>query len=257
MFAMSSLSRDKDTNLLVENRAEQWDLKTSQAIIVIRNSEESRKLHSKQKNFLKPIVKGGIRSVLVPAPRTNVESKENNITNPETQCEFYDPQEVFNVLLRQNYRHLLKSEMSFFTKGSLMGKIGYLAEHEIVDEILEGLNIEEGICESHKEMGSTLQNFIRASAKIKNSEGKKIPDYGWTYGAEEYKETFKKTRETTTCGPSGLHMSHWKAACENNILATTHAFFIWAAFQFGFSYPRWEVSWFCMLLKKTSLLTKT
>ena len=47
--------RDKDMNLLAEKRAEQWDLKTSQVIIAIRNSEESRKLHSKQKNFLKPI----------------------------------------------------------------------------------------------------------------------------------------------------------------------------------------------------------
>ena len=72
----------------------------------------------------------------------------------------------------------------------------------------------------------------------------------WEYGVDQYKETFSKTRESTACGPSGLHMSHWKAALERTAIMRVHAFFIWAAFQFGFSYKRWEVSWHCMLQKK-------
>ena len=34
------------------------------------------------------------------------------------------------------------------------------------------------------------------------------------------------------------------------MIAKKHSFFIWAGFQFGFSYPRWETSWHSMLLKK-------
>ena len=77
-----------------------------------------------------------------------------------------------------------------------------------------------------------------------------IDEFQWKYGVEEYKATFSKTRESTACGPSGLHMSHWKAALERDEIMRVHAFFIWSAFQFGFSYPRWEVSWHCMLQKK-------
>ena len=45
-------------------------------------------------------------------------------------------------------------------------------------------------------------------------------------------------------------MSHWKAALEREPIMRVHAFYIWAAFQFGFSYERWEVLWHCMLQKK-------
>ena len=44
-------------------------------------------------------------------------------------------------------------------------------------------------------------------------------------------------------------MSHFRAATERRHIAAVHAFFIWAAFRFGFSYDRWEVSWHCMLQK--------
>ena len=64
------------------------------------------------------------------------------------------------------------------------------------------------------------------------------------------KKIFSKTRESTACGPSGLHMSHWKIALESENLMEMHSFFIWAAFQFGFLYDRWNVSWHCMLQKK-------
>jgi hypothetical protein len=45
-------------------------------------------------------------------------------------------------------------------------------------------------------------------------------------------------------------MSYWKACAEDDDIATVQAFFIEKAFQFGFSYPCWKISWHCMLLKK-------
>ena len=78
-------------------------------------------------------------------------------------------------------------------------------------------------------------------------KGREMP---WTYGVEEYKETFSKTRENTACGPSGIHMGHWKAALEINYLMKIHSFFIWSVFTFGHSYKRLEVSIHCMIQKK-------
>jgi hypothetical protein len=44
-------------------------------------------------------------------------------------------------------------------------------------------------------------------------------------------------------------MSYWKACAEDDDIATVQAFFIEKAFQFGFSYPRWQISLHCMLKK--------
>ena len=92
---------------------------------------------------------------------------------------------------------------------------------------------------------------MEAIARPVTEEGKTIEDFKWDYGVNEYKLTFSKTCEKTACGPSGLHMSHWKAALERPRLMRVHSFYIWAAFSLGFSYPRWEKSWHCMLKKKT------
>ena len=46
--------REKDLMELAEKRASQWDLKATKAILVIKNSEESKKVHRKQRLFLKP-----------------------------------------------------------------------------------------------------------------------------------------------------------------------------------------------------------
>ena len=101
-----------------------------------------------------------------------------------------------------------------------------------------------------------LQHFIKALKKPTTANGEVVPDLPWIYGVDEYKETFGKTREQTACGPSSLHMSHWKAALERECLMRVHSFFIWAAFQFSFSYDRWETSWHVMLKKKVNLSPK-
>ena len=81
-----------------------------------------------------------------------------------------------------------------------------------------------------EELGVTnsqpLRRFIQSMAKIDNKSKNKIENMPWTYGIEEYKETFSKTRESTACGPSGIHMGHWKAAIESRLIMRVHSFFI-------------------------------
>ncbi len=90
---------------------------------------------------------------------------------------------------------------------------------------------------------------MKAMVKPRNSIGTTIPDFSWSFGLKEYKRTFRKTRESTSCGPSGINMSYWKACTEDDDLARVQAFFIEKAFQYSFSYPRWQTSWHCMLQK--------
>ena len=190
-------------------------------------------------------------------PVTNLQPHASHITNEKIQGTIYDPKEIFNVLLRQNFRHLQKSQESIFTTGKLAERIDDDMESEVIEQILTGMDMTKDTTTMHSEYDYTLEHFIKSMKRATDHAGNEIKVYKWNFGVEEYKEVFGKTKETTACGPSGLHMSHWKAALENNIIMEIHAFFIWAAFQFGFSYERWETSWHCMLLKKkTPLCTK-
>ena len=233
---------------LSTKKAKAWEVTTQQAATVISEAEVSRKMHSRHKWYMKPHQTGAIKHILVPAPKSNIIPHSEDIVNPLAQTRVNDPKDIFNVLLRQNFHQLLKSQYAITSQGELQEKIGWNAEGDFVDNLLSGLDEIE--TSSITEGDQILSNFIKAMKMANTEDGKQIKEFQWTYGIEEYKATFSKTRETTACGPSGLHMSHWKAALERDCIMRVHSFFIWAAFQFGFSYKRWEISWHCMLQKK-------
>ena len=132
----------------------------------------------------------------------------------------------------------MKSATSIVTEKEIKEKIGDFAEKEYVEKILEGVERECLQCEQD----DSLSAFIKAMSYAKKEDGKQIEELQWSYRVEDYIATFSKTRESTAYGPSGLHMSHWKAALKRKNIMKVHSFFMWSAFQFGFSYKRWEQS---------------
>jgi hypothetical protein len=97
-----------------------------------------------------------------------------------------------------------------------------------------------------------LNAFIRALAKPQKKCGTPISDFEWKCGIKEFRSTFRKTKESTSCGPSGINMSYWKAVSEDGDIARVHSFLIEKAFRHGFSYPKWQESWHCMLQRRIS-----
>ena len=85
-----------------------------------------------------------------------------------------DPKEVFNILLRQNYQHLLKSKESVFSSGKLNQALGNELENKIEDDILQGLKISNGIITAHTEYGITFEHFIRSMSYVKTESGQKL-----------------------------------------------------------------------------------
>ena len=199
--------------------------------------------------FLKPR-SAGVRKIMVPQPVSNIIPHEKHITDASTQCYVEDSKEIFNILLCQNFSQLTNSQTSVFTQGEIATLVGAEAETPIVESILDGMEPINATNTNSSVYGDTLERFIKNMKKACTKDGTPISNFDWSFGPEEYKQTFQKTKETTACGPSGLHMSHWKAAVESETIMKVHSFFIWAAFNFGFSYPRWEESWHCILQKK-------
>jgi hypothetical protein len=250
----ATLLRQHHLEILADKRSHQWQMSSSEALHIINESEKSKTLHKKHRRLLTSSNEGTLRSLMVPAPITGF---KNDIKDPRTYTNITDSTQMFNFLLKRNYDHLIQSKESMFTNGRLLKQCGWYGEEDGMETLLRGLLEAEEMEKDYPQFGREGVEFIRALRYVKDEEGNNIEPFHWKFGIDEYLEVFNKTKESTACGPSGLHMSHWKAACERKSIARVHAFFMWAAFEFGFSYPRWEQSWHCMIKKlKQPLLPK-
>ena len=143
--------------------------------------------------YLKPTREGNIQRVLVPAPMQGIIPNDSHITDEHVQYTVEDPKEIFNILLRQNYRSLLKSQESVFTSKEMRDLLGNSQkESEIVEQILNGTFDSNELKESKELYGNTLENFLKSMRRATTSAGNKIDDFRWRYGKEEFQDTLKK-----------------------------------------------------------------
>ena len=250
----ANLLRQQHMECLADKRCHQWQMSSAEALHIINESEKSKLLHGKHRRLLKSTNEGTLRSLMIPAPVTGI---ENDIKDPRLYTNITDSKLMFNFLLRRNFNHLMQSKDAMFTKGPLLDRCGWYGEEEGMEIILNGLLDAETTGEDYPQYGKEGVEFLKALRYAKEEDGSNIDPFTWKFGADEFIEVFNKTRESTACGPSGLHMSHWKAACERREIARVHAFFMWAAFEYGFTYERWEQSWHCMIKKlKQPIISK-
>ena len=209
-------------------------------------AEKNSGMYKKIGTTIKGINKEGIRSILVPTVE-NTEIKidcDNDDTNGMWK-QIRDPDEIFEMILLQNAKMLTRSRHGLTSKGKFGDELGRDAENqEFVDKILNGKVNPKQYTENMDTCKEEAEEFIQQMKAEEN-----IKEMQWKFGIEEYKELFSKTRETTACGPSGLHMSHWIAALQNEDIMEVHASLIWAAFAMGITYKRWTISWHYMIKK--------
>ena len=242
----SILLRQEHLERLADKRCRQWQMSSAEALHIINESEKSKNLHGKHRRLLKQGHEGTLRTLLVPAPITGL---ENNEKDPRLYTSVTDSKTMFNILLKRNFRHLIQSNDSMFTKGPILDLCGWYGNEDGMEEILQGMLDVDKTKDDYPQFGREGIEFLNALRYKKESDEDHSETFKWKFGVEEYLAVFNKTRESTSCGPSGLHMSHWKAACEREPIARVHAFFMWAAFEMGFTYERWENSWHCMIKK--------
>ena len=235
----ANLLRQAHLECLADKRCYQWQMKSAKALHIIKESEKSRRLHGKHRRPLKSDNEGTLCSLMVPAP---IMGLRNNVKDPRTYVSITDSTLIFNFLLKRNFAHLMQSKNSMFTKGPLLDLCGWYGEDEGMEAILKGLLPIDEISKEYPQYGKEGAEFLKALRYKEDKNGEIAEPFSWTFGVKEYREVFNKTKESTACGPSGVHMSHWKAACEREQIARVHAFFMWAAFEHGFTYQRWEQS---------------
>ena len=124
----------------------------------------------------------------------------------------------------------------FAPGGVLHNLLGEDGCSDTADSILNSTFNTDVLREQKRDNLETLLTLIKHMERPRDKDGNLVKDTEWSYGMDEYHASFSKKSEETSCGPSGLHMSHWIAACEDNELCALHAKFIEAAFQIGLPY---------------------
>jgi hypothetical protein len=198
---------------------------------------------------MKDIKKGSIRNVSIAVPRFGDSIKDKETNEWET---ITDDETIYALLLHKNVQNLLRSANCPFATGPINDACGIDGDTSFAEQVLEG-TLSDGTIQSlsrkYTDVAEELEVFMKAMTRPRTTHGTPIPNFTWSFGVKEFQKTFRKTRESTSCGPSGINMSFWKACTEDEDLAQLQAFFIEKAFQYSFSYPRWQVSWHCMLQK--------
>jgi hypothetical protein len=237
---------------IAEKRANEWHLTKAAALNVILQSESSKRTFARHGAVMKGGEKGSIKSLMVPIPEYRSSLEE---TKAVEWTEIEDNSSIYSLLLKKNAQQLMRSAHSPFAYGKIVDGCGTEGDGPLTNKILENsLTNQEryDLINEHADVRDELDTFITALARPKDNNGNIINDFEWKYGIEEYRKTFRRTRECTACGPSGLNMSFWKAIAEDDDLAEVQAFLIEKAFQFGFTYTRWKTSWHCMLKKDSA-----
>jgi len=225
---------------LIQRTADERGISYESARKHIYNVEVSKAKHQKHELYMKGPRTGLPKMVKVPVPNSEIPDQWMDITEEGM---------VNDILLQRTKHSLLASANSPFALGPLADLVGEDAEKEAADSIIEGtfdMRIIEGMNIPDKaETVAFLSALLRPSSK----NGEPMIDCESDISTADYMLIFSKTPDKTACGPSGITMSHWKAACYDPDIAAIHAIFMDMPFRYGFSFPRWQRSIHVLLQK--------
>ena len=103
--------------ILAYKRCHQWQMCSAEALHIINESERSKLLHEKHRRLLLANNEGTLRSLMVPVP---IAELKNNIKDHRTYTSITDSNQMFNVLLKRKFNHLMQSKDSMFTNGPIL-----------------------------------------------------------------------------------------------------------------------------------------
>ena len=217
------------------------DLSREKALKQLLQREELRNLHRRQGAIMGNNRCDVITSLVIPSPSS---------ANPNATMEITDSDQIQSIILRRNAAKLGAAKHSIFNQPRLLGLLGEHGDTDTADALLTG-TFDTDAVDSWEEIEhkDELKAFLRNMRRPLDEQGNQIPDMTWTYGAQEFRDTFSKKRETTGCGPSGITMHFYRIFCEDDALATFHSRFIMLPFRYGFSLDRWQQSVHFMLKK--------
>jgi hypothetical protein len=191
---------------------------------------------------------GGISSILVPLPKEGIELEYLAITDGPT---------IERLILHRNIRHFRQAEFTPLAKPEVIRKIGFGADTERAELLLEGKDDPTDITDD--EWSRYLLTSMKRHSKELNIE----------ITAAKMMDKYRRWKERTSTSPSGRHLGHFHALFRplkakddddrdrlegiRTDIIEMHAKMLQTAYDNEHVYKRWEYILTCMLGKDTGI----
>jgi hypothetical protein len=181
---------------------------------------------------------GGISSILVPLPKEGIELEYMAITDVPT---------IEKLILQRNIRHFRQAEFTPLAKPEVIRKIGFGADTNRADQILEGTD--DPSDDSSDITDDGCSKYLLTSMKRHSKE------IEIEITAEKMMNKYKRWKERTSTSPSGRHLKakneedrERMEGMKQEIIAM-HATMLQTAYDNEHVYDRWKYILTCMLGK--------
>jgi hypothetical protein len=195
-------------------------------------------MHKAIRLILKPNQqKGGLQKVDIPATDTTTEPipiGPDPTTWNGAWTTITDPSQIANHVCAANVRPYHQAHGTPFGSEPLLSYIGYNADQEGAQHILEGRlpnhNITKNLLSETKAILDTVLNMGTNH----------LPSLPTTIMPDKFVSLYKTLDERTSSSPSGRHLGHYKAATQNELLSHLHSHLMSIPYKVGFAPDRWK-----------------
>ncbi len=198
--------------------------------------KESRHPFSKLKSKLKPMQRSQLKHLWISIDEDGKFSK-----NLDTRRILSDSTKIHKALLSRNAHHLMQASNTPVARGDLKQRLKWDGNCKLSEDILSGKTLQE------KRYSSAMHLYLES---LQSTSLAKMNIVKPILSFEEYKNFWKKKRETTVTLPYGLHVGHYKAATFCPSILEVHRILLLIPFQLGMVPARWRRTVQTMLEKE-------
>ena len=149
------------------------------------------------------------------------------------------------ALLDENERRFTQARNTPFLQPPLLQLVGTMGTGPAAEDILQGtFNIPEGV----DEWAARLIPFLARPEKVKSGQ---FIRPATTVSVQSHSDGWRKAKERTSSGPSGITFAHFKAGLNNHKVAEFEALMTSIPYETGISPDRWQHGTNVMLEKNT------
>lgn len=207
-------------------RAEFFNTTATSILKVLIEHERQRAIGRKMRRILgKP--RCGVTSVIAP----NEEGEWITVT---------EKQAIEEACQQENIRRFTQANDTPALLSDQVDLLGWTAEMDVAQNILRGIEDPR----LHPNINK-LVKYFKLNESIRNSG---LIDT--SISTEEYQEGWRKCKEYTTSGKSGIHFGHFKASCLDPTLTEIDRCMMEISLQTGYSLQRWLYGVDVMIPKK-------
>ena len=222
----AQMHRQNHLSQLAENYARQHNLSLSTAINELLLHEQSRQLFRELKSKLKPIQRSQLKQLWV-----SIDEQGNYNKDLDTKHTLSDSRKIHEALLARNTEHLTQASNTPFASGEFKRRLKWDGTGKLAEDILSGNILNE------RKYTRAMQLYLES---LQNKKLHQMNVVKPTLSFEEYKNFWKKKRETTVTSPYGLHVGHYKAAILSPKILEVHRVLLLIPFQLGMVPTRWQ-----------------